>query len=158
VSLVQSAGLTDLLKGTKPLTIFAPTNKAFDALSKSTLDQLRSDATKAKKVILGHMIGNVLCCSGVFVPQIFAPYELNLDGWMIVAERSKSGEVLYGGVAVQSCDQTATNGVVHSVDSFAPPVIKRHDGSMTSRRPNRLPNNDGLISLADLLADLWASW
>jgi transforming growth factor-beta-induced protein len=157
LSLVQLAGLTDLLKGNKLLTMFAPTNKAFAALPKSTLDQLKTDAVKAKKVILGHMVGNVLCCSGVFNPQLFTPHELNLDGWMIVVERSKSGEVLYGGVAVQSCDQTATNGVVHSLDIFSPPVVKRHDGSL-SRKPSRPPSNDGLISLADLLAEMWANW
>ena len=48
--LVTDLGLVDTLKKAEPLTVFAPTDKAFDKLPKGTLDKLTKE--QAKKIIL----------------------------------------------------------------------------------------------------------
>src|SRR5215212_1557554 len=40
VAAVKAAGLVDTLKGPGPFTVFAPVNKAFEALPKGTVDTL----------------------------------------------------------------------------------------------------------------------
>ena len=48
--LVKDLGLVDPLKKAEPLTVFAPTDEAFDKLPKGTLDKLTK--VQAKKIIL----------------------------------------------------------------------------------------------------------
>jgi uncharacterized surface protein with fasciclin (FAS1) repeats len=48
VAAVKAAGLVDALKGPGPLTVFAPTNEAFDALPPGTVKTLLRPQNKAK--------------------------------------------------------------------------------------------------------------
>ena len=48
VAAVKAAGLVDTLKGPGPFTVFAPVNKAFEALPKGTVDTLLKPENKAK--------------------------------------------------------------------------------------------------------------
>jgi len=137
LSLVRSAGLIDVLRGDRPITFFAPTNQAFSKLPKEFLEQLKNDSTKAKKVLLSHMLSDALCCSGVFPSQLFLSHETNLDGWLIPVDKSsEDGVIKYGSVAVTSCDHTATNGVVQVIDQFSPSVVSRY-GNVHRHRTNR---------------------
>jgi len=136
LSLVRSVGLTDILKGERPLTFFAPTNEAFKKLPQDFLGQLKNDSTKAKKVLLSHMLADALCCSGVFPSQLFMSHEANLDGWLIPVDKTDDGTVKFGSVPVSSCDHTATNGVVQVIDSFSPTVVSRYS-NVNRRRANR---------------------
>ena len=47
VAAVKAAGLVETLKGTGPFTVFAPTNKAFDALPAGTVETLLKPENKA---------------------------------------------------------------------------------------------------------------
>jgi transforming growth factor-beta-induced protein len=148
LALIRAANLTDLLKGDRPLTFFAPTNKAFTALSADFLKQINDDKVKARKVLLSHMISDVLCCSGVFSSQFFVSHEATLDGWLVGIDRSNSAGVLYDTVPVQTCDRTASNGVVHAVDAFAPTVLSRYGTSSGSAR--RRGGHQGRFRLEDI--------
>ncbi|MEO7917027.1 MAG: fasciclin domain-containing protein, partial [Dokdonella sp.] len=48
VAAVKAAGLVETLKGTGPFTVFAPTNAAFSALPKGTVDTLLKPENKDK--------------------------------------------------------------------------------------------------------------
>jgi len=48
VAAVKAAGLVDTLKGAGPFTIFAPTDAAFAALPKGTLDDLLKTENEGK--------------------------------------------------------------------------------------------------------------
>ena len=50
VKLVTDLGLVDTLKKAKEVTVFAPTDEAFDKLPKGTLDKLSKE--QAKKIVL----------------------------------------------------------------------------------------------------------
>lgn len=57
VSAVKKAGLTDTLNNAKHITVFAPTNDAFDKVPKKQLNSLLSDKNKLAKVLQYHVIG-----------------------------------------------------------------------------------------------------
>jgi hypothetical protein len=86
------------------------------------------------------MLPDVLCCAGVFSHSFFQMpvREVNVDGWMIPVDRSPRC-VNFASVPVQSCDLMAVNGVVHSIDKFAPVAIARY-----------VPSGDGGASLQNL--------
>jgi uncharacterized surface protein with fasciclin (FAS1) repeats len=61
VSLVKKAGLVGALSGTTKLTVFAPTNAAFAAVPKATLDRLAANRSLLVKVLEYHVVkGEVL--------------------------------------------------------------------------------------------------
>jgi len=58
VAAVKAGGLVDTLEGTGPFTVFAPTNEAFEALPKGTVDTLLKPENKAQldKVLTYHVV------------------------------------------------------------------------------------------------------
>ncbi|KAL4229900.1 hypothetical protein ACF0H5_010291 [Mactra antiquata] len=56
VELLEQAGLTDTLKTSGPYTVIAPTNEAFKNVPAQDLQNLRSDVTKLKNVLLYHIV------------------------------------------------------------------------------------------------------
>jgi uncharacterized surface protein with fasciclin (FAS1) repeats len=58
VAAVKAAGLVDTLKGPGPFTVFAPTNEAFAALPKGTVETLLKPENKAMltKVLTYHVV------------------------------------------------------------------------------------------------------
>ena len=53
---VDAAGLTETLNSAKDVTVFAPTNAAFDKLPKETLDKLMADKEQLTKVLQNHVV------------------------------------------------------------------------------------------------------
>jgi len=71
-----------------------------------------------------------LCCGGVFERHNHRLLELalrrvNLDGWVVSLQR-RADTVSYDDVPVASCDRTARNGLVHSINAFVPGAIRRY--------------------------------
>ena len=58
VAAVKAAGLVDTLEGKGPFTVFAPTNEAFAALPKGTVDNLLKPENKAMlvKILTAHVL------------------------------------------------------------------------------------------------------
>ena len=63
--LVQSAGLTDTLKGAGPFTVFAPTNDAFKAVPAKTMEALGKDAAALKGVLTYHVLASKVTAADV---------------------------------------------------------------------------------------------
>jgi uncharacterized surface protein with fasciclin (FAS1) repeats len=53
---IQTAGMTDMLKGTGPFTLFAPDDKAFAKMPKADMDALLADKTRLTSVLNYHVI------------------------------------------------------------------------------------------------------
>jgi uncharacterized surface protein with fasciclin (FAS1) repeats len=62
VAAVKAGGLVDTLNGPGPFTVFAPTNEAFAALPKGTVDDLLKPENKAKldKILTYHVVAGKL--------------------------------------------------------------------------------------------------
>jgi uncharacterized surface protein with fasciclin (FAS1) repeats len=115
VDLVQKAGLADELSGDGPLTVFAPTDEAFAAVPKETLDALAADPEQLERVLLYHVVeGEVTSdevADGASAATLAGPkVEFTVDDAVKVNEAT-----------VISPDVMASNGVIHVIDAVLLP-------------------------------------
>jgi uncharacterized surface protein with fasciclin (FAS1) repeats len=118
-TLVGKTGLTDTLKGTGPFTVFAPSNDAFAKVPAKTMDDLAKDPAKLKAVLTYHVLpGKVMAADGKNGSS------KTVNGANLAL--SKAGDfVTVEDAMVQTADISATNGVVHIVDSVLIPPATR---------------------------------
>ncbi|MGW7066993.1 fasciclin domain-containing protein [Streptomyces sp. NPDC054855] len=57
VTAVQKAGLVDTLNNAKNITVFAPTNEAFEKIPKADLDKVLNDKAQLTKILTYHVAG-----------------------------------------------------------------------------------------------------
>nr|XP_027225410.1 transforming growth factor-beta-induced protein ig-h3-like isoform X2 [Penaeus vannamei] len=116
VDLVVAAGLADTVSNGGPFTIFAPTNKAFQAVDKATLDTLLANPDMLKSVLLYHVVP-----SAVYSPQLSDDQLVNtVEGKPLRVNTYFSNNmdsVTVNGVNVSRTDIVAKNGVIHVVDN-----------------------------------------
>ncbi|MEU6113024.1 fasciclin domain-containing protein [Streptomyces sp. NPDC047117] len=60
VSAVKKAGLVDTLNNAENITVFAPTNDAFDKLPKDQLNKVMNDKEMLTKILTYHVVGQKL--------------------------------------------------------------------------------------------------
>ncbi|MDX1627938.1 MAG: fasciclin domain-containing protein [Fulvivirga sp.] len=119
VEAVKAAGLVDVLANNGPLTVFAPTNAAFDKLPKGTLDELMKPENKSKLVSIIHYHA----APGTYKDKLLKD-DMNL--FMATGDNAKINVADDGTVTVNGAQVLATveasNGVVHVIDQviFAP--------------------------------------
>ena len=116
--LVVKAGLTDTLKTGGPYTVFAPTNDAFTKVSAKTMDELGNNPDRLKAVLTYHVLSGK-----VMVAEVKNSNAKTVNGANL--SLSKAGEfVTVEDAIVQKADITATNGVIHIVDSVLIPPAR----------------------------------
>lgn len=119
VAAADAAGLVGTLADCEgdPITVFAPTNAAFDALPEGVLDAALADPDGLLTTVLTYHVvpGTVLAEDVVGLSS--AP---TLQGEEIAVD----GTVLNGSVNIVETDITACNGVVHVIDGvLLPPSV-----------------------------------
>lgn len=116
--LVEQAGLTEALRGTGPLTVFAPTDEAFKAVPEKTMQALAADPAQLKAVLSFHVVTARLTAADVKPGNI-----KSLNGANLAV--AKSGDfVIVEEAVVQQADILATNGVAHTIDRVLIPPKK----------------------------------
>lgn len=114
-SLVAKAGLSDTLKGTGPFTVFAPTNAAFAKVPAKTMDELGKDPAKLKAVLTYHVVpGKVMAA------EVKNGNAKTVNGANLALSKAGDFVTVEDGM-VQTADLSATNGVVHTIDSVLIP-------------------------------------
>ncbi len=118
VTAVKAAGLVETLKGKGPFTIFAPTNKAFQALPAGTLDMLLKPENKGKlvKVLTYHVVPGEYPAAKVKDGMKPA----TVEGSTISITVNDQG-VKVNDAKVIKADVEASNGVVHVIDKVILP-------------------------------------
>jgi len=117
VSLVKKAGLAGALSGPGPLTVFAPTDKAFAKVPKATLAALGKDKAKLKAVLLYNVAkGKVTSGKVVKMKSVKTIQGGSLP--IMVA----GGKVYVGGAQVTTPDVMASNGVIHVINKVLIPT------------------------------------
>lgn len=113
--LITSAGLEETLKGPGPFTVFAPTNDAFAAVPKATLEALGKDKEQLKAVLGYHVLPGRISSAEVKTGPVKsvqgAPLALSKAGSFVTVEDA----------VVTTPDIVASNGVVHLVDRVLMP-------------------------------------
>ena len=117
VAAVTAAGLGDALSGEGPLTVFAPTNAAFEALPAGLLEKLLLPENKEvlTKILTYHVVAAEVMAADVAV------------GDVTTLEGSTFAVTTEGGVKVNTANVTATdvpasNGVIHVIDAVLVPA------------------------------------
>ncbi|CAG9860298.1 unnamed protein product [Phyllotreta striolata] len=110
-----------LQQNNRSLTFLAPTDETFAALDEKDKEALLNDKKKAEYVLKNHILTEVLCCSGVG-PQSwgFSSFVSTLSNTQVEIGRTGS-RVRINGAIVTSCDNMATNGVVHTINKVLLP-------------------------------------
>ncbi|XP_029302830.1 periostin, osteoblast specific factor b isoform X3 [Cottoperca gobio] len=118
LSLMETAGLTDLLKQEGAFTMFAPSDKAFADLSNSDLSLLKSDMNALRTILLYH-INNGIFIGGGLEPRVTNLLK-SLQGSNLRV-MSANNSMLVNSVHVPVSDIMATNGVIHFVNQLLYP-------------------------------------
>jgi len=110
---IDSTNLTSVLKTYKNLTLFAPTDAAFQSMGEAQLSKLMNDKAALQKLLTHHIINAPVDSSKIKgargpVPSV-AQDQILLDG-------SEEGALKADGATIVQADVRATNGIVHVVD------------------------------------------
>ncbi len=115
---LQAAGLVDTLQGEGPFTVFAPTDEAFAKLPEGTVESLLKPENKQAliDILTYHVVAG----------EVKAAQVVSLDSATTVqgsdvAIQVKDGSVFVDNAKVVKADVSASNGVIHVIDSVILP-------------------------------------
>ena len=111
----RAAGLEEILAGPGPITVFAPTNDAFEAWQAAQGDG-KFDASLAGHAVLKPLVDNHLMDGRVSGEQLFRRNRLLTWGGEVNVE-ILSDRATVGGAMVSAINLEASNGVIHIVES-----------------------------------------
>ncbi len=118
VAAVQAAGLVDTLKGDGPFTVFAPTDEAFAALPAGTVDSLLKPENRAQlqAILAYHVVPGKVMAIDVADGTSAATVQGSTVAFVVA-----DGSVKVNGSNVTAADITASNGVIHVIDTVLLP-------------------------------------
>jgi len=115
-SAIGTAGLADLLRGDGPLTIFAPTDRAFSKIPGEELAALLSDKPRLIDLIRHHVVTGRVKAPREKRPRKVTPQygdELNLT--------AETGAFHVDEARIVKTNIRASNGVIHAIDTVLDP-------------------------------------
>jgi len=125
VDAVSKAGLVDALQAEGQMTVFAPTNDAFDALFSALgvngVDDLTAE--QLSPILLYHVIGAKVMAADVstgYVPTLNTTAPDNNS--VLLYAMAENGVQLNASTNVILADVMASNGVIHVIDKVLLPV------------------------------------
>jgi uncharacterized surface protein with fasciclin (FAS1) repeats len=119
---LEQEGLDAALKNpSATLTVFAPTNDAFDSLASALGTDISGilARTDLSNILLYHVLGTQVASSGVSNGAVVAPLS---DSNTLKLTKTAASEVFVNQAKVSTADLTADNGVVHVIDGVLLPV------------------------------------
>lgn len=144
VGLVVDLDLVDVLANDE-LTVFAPTNAAFDALPDGVVESLTTE--QLTEIITYHLV------EGTVMSSDLAPQQdvVMVQGERTLIQASAAGVLINGSANVITADLTATNGVIHAIDQVILPTEYRVavQGPSLVEVAQEAGNFDTLLSLAE---------
>ncbi len=138
MSLLSVAGLVETLQGPGPFTLFAPTDAAFNALPPSTIVVLFYPENKLKliKILTYHVVGGRALTAADII-AMNPPFKLEmLNGIATSVTYYADEKIRLDDAAVIQADITASNGIIHAIDTvlLPPDIVKiiTNDGRFQS--------------------------
>ncbi|MEN9617643.1 MAG: hypothetical protein RL022_3065, partial [Chloroflexota bacterium] len=112
----QAAGLVDALSGSGPITVFAPTDSAFEKLGNDTIAALLEDKEKLASILTYHVVkGSVLAKDVVKLSTA-----TTLQGSDVKIDAKAA--VRINDATVTKADIQCSNGVIHVIDTVLIPA------------------------------------
>jgi uncharacterized surface protein with fasciclin (FAS1) repeats len=121
-TLIKAAGLTDTLQQPGPYTVFAPTDQAFAALPKGTLERLQQPENKDAlvKILTYHVVPGALSSN-----QLTAGEQKTLEGSSVKVKASRDDTLMVNKAKVIQANVQASNGVIYAINKvLLPPDFK----------------------------------
>ena len=112
--LAIQAGLVGTLATGGPFTVFAPSDEAFAAVDPAALRNLSADPAALADVLTRHVVPGTLTSADLRAAN--GTSLTTVQGGRLLVE-AKGDTVYVGGARVAVADVTASNGVVHVVDT-----------------------------------------
>jgi uncharacterized surface protein with fasciclin (FAS1) repeats len=119
VSAVKQAGLEETLRGEGPFTVFAPTDEAFSAVPKETLDALLADPDGALADVLTYHVVSGKVMSTDLSDGMQAE---TVNGQPLDITIEDDGSVMVNDARVVTADIETSNGVIHVIDQVLVPA------------------------------------
>ena len=118
VAAVKAGDLVDTLKSEGPFTVFAPTNEAFAALPKGTVESLLKPENKEKlvKILKYHVVAGKVTSKEV----VKLDSAKTVEGSKVTVA-VKEGKVMINDAEVIKADIETTNGVIHVINKVLLP-------------------------------------
>lgn len=118
--LVQKAGMTEALSGSRTYTVFAPNNAAFKDIPVQTLEDLSNNPKQLNALLEFHIMRNPLPLAALDNGKYPTLHASSVTLY-------KAGDLLtIENAVVSQADISAANGVVHVIDSvMMPPPPKK---------------------------------
>lgn len=107
----------EVLQSDGPFTVFAPTNKAFEALGSSVLDDLLNDRDALAEILKYHVVSGKFLSTDL--PDSILAETVNGKG--LAVDARGEGVILNGNTEVIVPDIDTTNGVIHVIDKVLIP-------------------------------------
>ncbi|MBW4576502.1 MAG: fasciclin domain-containing protein [Aphanothece sp. CMT-3BRIN-NPC111] len=118
VTVVEAAGLLDILKSPGPYTVLAPTDEAFAKIPSDTIASWLQDIPKLKKILTYHVLfGDVRTDNLVELDSVET-----VEGGIVGVEHSADGFKVNDAKVLQT-DILADNGVIHIIDAVLMPAL-----------------------------------
>ncbi|XP_061752810.1 periostin-like isoform X1 [Nerophis ophidion] len=119
LSLMETAGLTELLKQEGSFTVFAPTDEAFRELSQEDMALLKSDLNVLRTILLYHVSNGIFINGGLEGGVTNLLKTLQGRNLQVM---SANNSIHVNSVGVPDGDLMATNGVIHVVKNVLYPA------------------------------------
>ena len=118
----KAAGLADALSSQGPLTVFAPTDEAFEALPEGTVENLLKPENKDQlAAILSYHVLPRKLTSNMLPHERIHVRTIKVGGDRTLAVKKSRGGVTVDGAKVVDADIAASNGVIHVIDKVMLP-------------------------------------
>ncbi|MBK1828460.1 CIA30 family protein [Haloferula rosea] len=118
---IEAAGLSDALAGDSPLTILAPTDEAFKALPKGTVESLLKpeNRNKLREILMLHAVNGKVSAGDAL--NAGSAKALNGDKLGFTIDK---GLFKVNGATILKTDISCDNGVIHVIDKVLLPAEK----------------------------------
>merc|ERR1719341_758961 len=120
-SLINQAGLVDVINKDRNITVFAPTDASFSQLPATVIPYLENHISLLKDFVLYHFIDKTTMYSiGMRNGIVFQSSDSNKDKLMLLEDHS--GHIYLNRAQVTEKDISATNGVLHVINDVLIPT------------------------------------
>ena len=111
---VTASGLNQLLSGTGPFTLFAPSDLAFEKLEGGAIESLLKAENKLK---LANLLNHHVVAGNIEFKDLKDGEKLKTMNGKELSVNIKNGKVSVNGATIQQRDVKTSNGVIHSLDT-----------------------------------------
>ncbi|MEM6451273.1 MAG: fasciclin domain-containing protein [Cyanobacteria bacterium P01_D01_bin.105] len=128
---LEAAELSEVLSGEGPFTVFAPTDEAFEALPEGAIDQLLMPENKDVliQILTYHVVPGAVLSTDLETGAVET-----VEGSELSVEVTES--VTVNNANVIAADVTASNGVIHVIDSvIMPPAPEAASADVEEEAP-----------------------